>query len=237
MLLLAVSLLLRHAQASAMAGVNRPEMPCVSVKDSGALGDGQTDDTLAFRAAIAAAGVGNRTCVLVPPVGAGQGYVLTDTVVIPSVLKLIGELAGMLDVQAVFKPPDSSIVGAKIFARPILPDPTNASAPRPPLFRLTSGCVVRGLWIFYDTQPMPPDSAFTDPSSPYFYETFAAARTNFMHDHVHRFGPTFYVSGARVILEDLIGDRFTDFIFFSKGGGGECSVRRIQAYLPRGMNA
>src|SRR4030066_324452 len=61
----------------------------VSVTDFGAVGDGMHDDTAAFQSAIDSL-VDTGGTVLVPSVGGGMGYVLTDTVNVKSGIVLIG---------------------------------------------------------------------------------------------------------------------------------------------------
>ena len=190
--------------------------------DHGAVADGVTDATAAFNAAFAAAAAANATCVRVPAAAAGRGYVLRGTVAVPQGMKLLGEPFGMLDVRAVWKGADPNIVGAKIFARP--------ARQKVPLFTMGPGSAARGLWITYDQRPMPPDEAFTDRASPFYYATFAEARAGFIADHVGVFGPTFYCEGGRQVLEDLIGDRYTDLIYFAANAGGQASVRRVHGY-------
>jgi hypothetical protein len=48
--------------------------------------------------------------------------------------------------------------GSRIFAR--------ITTPRAPLFAISQGCAIKGLYIHYDTMPWPTDAEFADPESP-----------------------------------------------------------------------
>jgi hypothetical protein len=198
-----------------------------SVREFGARGDGIADDTEAFQGAIDAAAVNGGT-VLVPPVGKGKGYVLTRTVRVPGGVTLMGSPAGFsANAWAAFTLPENHIVGAKIYARPAAEEHTKAK--KKPLFYLDGGCTVRGFYILYDEQPWPTDQEFQDPESPYYYESFAAAKESFVKDHVKVYGPTFYLThGVNNVVEDIICDRYYDFFFLAKGGKN--FVSRIYLY-------
>ncbi len=203
-------------------------LPCVyNVRDFGAVGDGLRDDTEAFQAALEAARATGGT-VLVPPVTAGQGYVLTRTVRVPRSVALVGSLAGLTNNSwSAYDLPDSNVVGCKIFARPA-PDQWQGEA-KAPLFWLEGGCTVRGLFILYDQQPWPSDEQFQDKASPFYYESFEAAREGFERDHVKPYGPTFYADfGTNIVLEDLQCDRYYDFLYFRQAG--RCWINRIALY-------
>eukprot|EP00035_Acanthoeca_spectabilis_P007460 m.136828 g.136828 ORF g.136828 m.136828 type:complete len:538 (+) comp13964_c0_seq1:53-1666(+) len=204
---------------------------CESVIVHGAVGDGAHDDTASFNAAAQAASLPSHSgCVMVPPVAPGKGYVLTGTVTIPIGVALVGNPAGLPVVPWCYAPPydTNSTGGARILARP---KPSPKSAAVEPLFLLYRGCTVRGLMILYDQMPYPTDSEFTDPTSPFYYSGgFAEATAKFVEDHVPNVGPTFLVfQGTRVVIEDVVGSRFRDFIHFGSGAGMS-HIRRIHGW-------
>jgi len=192
-----------------------------SVTDFGAVGDGKHDDSKAFQAAINAAAI-EGGAVLVPSVGGGKGYVLTETVYVKPGVTLIGSLAGFaINGSGAYLLPESFVKGPKIFARP--------SRLNTPLFQMEPGSTVRGLWILYDQQPMPSDEEFQDPSSVYYYPSFEEAKRNFFRDHVKAYGPTFYIPwGDNVVIEDISADRYYDFFFLKKGA--RVHVNRMLLY-------
>lgn len=61
-----------------------------SIRDFGASGDGRTDDTAAFQAAIAAARAAPNGVVYVPPAKASAAYVITKSLRITGPIKIIG---------------------------------------------------------------------------------------------------------------------------------------------------
>lgn len=212
------------AMAAASACGAAPET--VSVRAYRARGDGSHDDTAAFIKAIAAVSKDGGV-VRVPSVGPGKGYVLTRTVLVPAGVTLMGSPAGISNnAWAAFPMPEKLIVGAKVFARPA-PDQYEGARKRP-LFELPGGATVRGLWIFYDRQPWPSDEEFADPSSPYHYSTFDEARARFIREHVKPCGPTFYVTGPNVVIEDIVCDRYYDF--FLQARSAKTWVDRISLY-------
>lgn len=198
----------------------------VSVRAYGARGDGAHDDTAAFIKAVAAVSKEGGV-VRVPSAGPGKGYVLTRTVTVPAGVTLMGSPAGVSNnAWAAFPEPEKLIVGAKILARPA---PDQLQGPnKQPLFRLPGGATVRGLWIFYDKQPWPSDEEFADPSSPFHYATFDEARERFVREHVKPCGPTFYVTGPNVVIEDIVCDRYYDF--FMQARSAKTWVDRISLY-------
>jgi Pectate lyase superfamily protein len=218
-LVLIVALLSAHAQESI-----GPEDGYLSVRHFGAVGDGQADDTEAFQNALDASAP-RGGWVLVPPVGPGNGYVITRTVNVPEGVALIGSPGGVgSNVRAVFDLPDSNVVGAKIFARPRTADYDGKT--KQPLFILNPGSTVRGFWIMYDQQPMPSDEEFRDPDSPYHYASFEAAKEHFIKDHVKPYGPTFYCrQGINTVVEDIVCDRCYDFMYVVQSG--KCHFNRI----------
>ena len=198
----------------------------VSVRDYGARGDAAHDDTDAFLRAVAAV-AGSGGVVRVPPTGPGKGYVLTRTVRIPAGVALVGSPAGLANnAWAAFPTPEKIVVGAKILARPAPEQYTGSK--KLPLFDLPGGATVRGLWIFYDRQPWPTDEEFADPKSPYHYASFDEARRRFVSDHVKPCGPTFYVTGPNVVIEDIVCDRYYDF--FVQPRSAKTFVDRICLY-------
>eukprot|EP00937_MAST-01D_sp_MAST-1D-sp2_P002641 g2641.t1 len=215
--------------------VPAPSTPCFDVTTFGAVGDGVTDDTAAFIAAVAAAGP-RGDCVRVPPVraGAGAGYVLSSTVTLTNGVHLVGSLAG-------YAPPDScytsnSTGGSRILARP-KPSTYNATAGTgAPLIHLAgTGCAVRGLYINYDQMPFPTDRDLFDAQGAYAYASFDDARRRFVAEHVPPVGPAIYVtSGVRVEIADVVGALFTWLVYFGGTGHGQSHVRRVQGW---GYNA
>eukprot|EP00041_Stephanoeca_diplocostata_P016311 m.320715 g.320715 ORF g.320715 m.320715 type:complete len:518 (-) comp20325_c0_seq8:296-1849(-) len=198
---------------------------CVDIRTYGAVGDGVHDDTAAFNAA-AEAVASTSGCVLVAGVEAGNGYVLTGTVTVGAGVSVIGTTSGFTTVPWAYAPPYdlNSTSGSRIFARP------SDTAARKPLFLLEAGCSVRGLWIFYDRMPYPTDEEFQNLNSPYYYSSFEEARMRFYADHIPTLGPTFYISGGtRVLLENLAGSGFKDFIYFGPGAG-QSHVQRVHGW-------
>ena len=121
--------------------------------------------------------------------------------------------------------------GARIFARPLTT--TYNQTRGQPLFLVHQGCTVRGLIIIYDQMPFPTDAEFADPASKYHLNPSAnlsAQSASFIKHLLPPIGPTFYcVAPVRVVIEDVVGSRFRDFIYFAKGGG-QSHVRRIHGW-------
>ncbi len=181
------------------------------VTDYGAMADAKNDDSPAFQAAIdAAAGEGG--VVVVPSVSGRRAYVLNHTVEVPSGVSVVGAATGTgLDVGGPYGWPEVELTGVKILARPFPADQ--------PLFRLQAGTAVRGLWITYDQQPLPTDAELQDDDLEYGYQTFDLARSFFVDEHVTPMGPTFYVeSGDQVRIENIVADRYYDFLYMKQGG-------------------
>ncbi len=198
----------------------------VSVRTYGARGDGVHDDTAAFGQALSAAAKSGGV-VRVPSVGPGRGYVISGTLTIPAGVSLVGSPAGFANnAWAAFSMPESILVGAKILARPKPDDYTGAK--KRPLFELPGGSTVRGLYILYDQQPWPSDEEFADAASPFHYPDYASARRLFLRQHVKPYGPTFYVTGPNVVIEDIVCDRYYDF--FVQARGGRTYVDRVSLY-------
>ena len=171
---------------------------CYSVTAFGALGDGVHDDTAAFQRAAAAADAAGGGCVRVPSAHRGAGFVLTKTVSLAPGVKLLGDADGFPEVPHSFGPPGdlNTTGGSRILARIVTPGS--------PLFAITQGCGVKGLFILYDRMPSPSDEQFRDPESTFYYPSFEAARAGFRNDHVPPIGPTIYVtSGVRVHIESV----------------------------------
>lgn len=187
----------------------------VSVRDCGAVGDGVTDDTEAFRRAVAqAAEVGG--VVSVDPVTPGGGYVLTGTITVDRGVSLIGSPAGMPYIAWEGVPREMQR-GAVILARPRAEDYTGER--KAPLFDLGGGNTVRGLYILYDQQPWPSDADFANPDSPFHYPDLDAVKGRFIAEHARPYGPTFYARhGASVTIEDITCGRYWDFILFHTAG-------------------
>jgi hypothetical protein len=199
-------------------------MPCFDVTNFGAVGDGHTDDTAAFKAAVAAAAP-TQGCVHVPGVKQGKGFVITDTVVINAGVKLVGESAGTPQVPWCYKAPGDlkTTGGSRIFAR--------VTKPSHPLFHITAGCSVKGLYILHDNMPFPSDEDFANKTSPFYYRNHDDAIRNFYADHVPKIGPTIYIEfGIRVFIEDVIAFGFSDFIYYSGKANGQGSVRNVQGW-------
>lgn len=185
---------------------------------------GQTDDTVAFKDAVAAA-ASTAGCVRVPAVKLGKGFVITDTVIVPAGVKLVGEPAGTPQVPWCFKGPGdlNSTGGSRIFAR--------VTKPGHPLFHITAGCSIKGLYILHDTMPFPTDEEFSIKASPFYYKTQDDAIKNFYADHVPKIGPTIYVEyGIRVFVQDVIAFGFSDFLYYAGRSHGQGSVRNIQGW-------
>ncbi len=197
-----------------------------TVRSFGAVGDGIKDDTPAFQAALdAAAKVGGT--VFVDPVEGGKGYVLTHTVVLRAGTSLVGSLAGMPFI-AWEGVPRSMQTGAVILARPA-PEEYNGK-PKRPLFYLSGGNTIRGLYILYDRQPWPSDAEFDKAGSPYHYDTLADLTKRFIPEHVAPCGPTITIAPgcASTTIEDITCGRYYDF--FYAPAGGKIIVRRIYLY-------
>jgi len=188
----------------------------VTVRSHGAVGDGQTDDTAAFQAAVDEAAETGAT-VIVEPVAPGGGYVLTHTVTLARGVSLVGSLAGMPFI-AWEGVPRSIQTGPVILARPRKED--YAEGRRAPLFLLQGGNTLRGLYILYDRQPWPSDAEFDDPASPYHYASLEELTARFVEDHVESVGPTIEVQPgvASTTIEDITCGRYRDF-FYTRSGG------------------
>ncbi len=179
------------------------------VTDFGAVADAKNNDSPAFQAAVdAAAAEGG--IVVVPAVGGRRAYVLNHTIDVPSGVSIVGTPAGTgLDVAGPYPWPDTDIAGVKLLARP---SPADA-----PLFRLAPGTTIRGLWITYDGQPFPTNEELVDEE--YGYDDFREVRDSFIEEHVAPAGPTLYVEdGSQVTIQDVIADRYYDFLFVKRGG-------------------
>lgn len=188
----------------------------VSVRAYGAVGDGATDDTAAFQAAIdEAAKTG--AAVLMEPVEPGKGYVLTHTVTLAQGVSLIGSLAGMPFIAWEGVPREIQ-TGPVILARPREDQYTGER--KAPLFLLQGGNTLRGLYILYDEQPWPSDAEFDDPASPYHYDSLDELTERFIPEHVAPVGPTIEVQAgvASTTIEDITCGRYRDF-FYTRAGG------------------
>lgn len=197
-----------------------------SVRAFGARGDGSTDDTASFQRAIdAAAATGG--VVRVDPVRPGRGYVITRQITIKQGVSLIGAPAGMPFI-AWEGVPRRIQTGAVILARPA-PDQYQSKVKRP-LFELTGGNTVRGLYILYDEQPWPSDEEFADPKSPYYYPTDSLRRERFLADHARPYGPTFTIRPgvASCTVEDITCARYWDFFVLT--GGGKVFIERCYLF-------
>ncbi|MBM3477239.1 MAG: hypothetical protein FJX75_28565 [Armatimonadetes bacterium] len=206
----------------------QPALPpgVTTVRAHGALGDGRTDDTAAFQAAIdEAAQVGG--AVFVDPVKPGGGYILTRTVVLKQGVSLIGSLAGMPFIAWEGVPREKQ-TGPVILARPAPDQYTNP--PKRPLFHLMGGNTLRGLYILYDRQPWPSDAEFDDPKSPYHYASLEELTRRFIPDHVAPCGPTICVQPgvASTTIEDVTCGRYYDF--FYTPAGGKIIIRRCYLF-------
>lgn len=138
---------------------------CMDVTNFGAKGDGHSDDTAAFQAAVDAAAP-TAGCVYVPSAARGSGFVLTGTITLAPGVRLIGEAAGTPAVPHCYGAPGdfNTTGGARILAR--------MAASRAALFHITQGCAVAGLLILYDRMPFPTDAEFTNPGSRFYYPNF-----------------------------------------------------------------
>ncbi|MCX7597980.1 MAG: glycoside hydrolase family 55 protein, partial [Armatimonadetes bacterium] len=125
----------------------------LSVREFGAVGDGATDDTAAFQAAVDRAAEFGGT-VFIDPVEPGRGYVITRTVVLRRGVSLVGSLAGMPFI-AWEGVPRAMQTGPVILARPA--EDQYIAGQKKPLFHLMGGNTLRGLYILYDRQPWPSD--------------------------------------------------------------------------------
>jgi len=197
-----------------------------TVRAHGALGDGRTDDSTAFQAAIdEAAQVGG--AVFVDPVTPGGGYVLSRTVAVKQGVSLIGSLAGMPFIAWEGVPREKQ-TGPVILARPA-PDQYSGS-PKRPLFHLMGGNTLRGLYILYDQQPWPSDAEFDDPGSPYHYASLEELTRRFVPEQVAPCGPTIQVQAgvASTTIEDVTCGRYYDFLYTP--AGGKIIVRRCYLF-------
>lgn len=193
-----------------------PGPSSVSVRAHGAVGDGVTDDTGAFQAAIdEAAGTG--AAVFIEPVEPGKGYVLTHTVALAEGVSLIGSPAGMPFIAWEGVPREIQ-TGPVILARPRVEDYTGGR--KAPLFLLQGGNTLRGLYILYDRQPWPSDAEFDAPGSPYAYASLAELTEHFVPDHVAPCGPTIEIQPgvASTTVEDITCARYRDFLYTAAGG-------------------
>jgi hypothetical protein len=197
------------APAPAVVPVGQPGTFVVT--DFGAVPDSKNDNTAAFQSAVDAAAEAGGV-VLVPSVGGRSAYVINGTISVPPGVSIVGSASGTgLAVEGPYPWPDTPITGAKILARP---SPADS-----PLFRLGPGTTVRGLWITYDQQPMPSDSELVDGNGAYQYLSFDAVRSFFIDEHVVPTGPTFYIeSGDQVKIQDIVADRYWDFLYMKEGG-------------------
>ncbi len=196
------------------------------VRAFGAKGDGKTDDTAAFQRALDAAAKRGET-VWVDPVAPGGGYVLTRRVVVRQGTSLVGAHAGMPFI-AWEGTPRKMQTGAVILARPAKSEYEGKT--KAPLFELTGGNTVRGLYILYDRQPWPSDKEFDDPKSPYRYASPEERRARFLADHVKPCGPTFTIRPgvASTTIEDITCGRYWDF--FAVSGCGKVFIQRCYLY-------
>jgi len=219
-----LSLAVGGALTAVFAALGEPRTDVISVVETGAVGDGRHDDTAAFQRALDRAGK-TGGIVLAPPQGPGRGYVITRTLTFPEGVSLVGAAYGFgCNVRAVFRPEKSNVVGSVIFARPAPDQYRNGR--RLPLFEVGPGCTIRGLWIFYDRQPLPSDEELADPRGPYGYASFEQARKRFLSEHVKPYGPTIYAKYCpNLVVEDVICDRYVDFAWLRRAG--KCHFERI----------
>ena len=125
----------------------------------------------------------------------GEGYVLSSTVTFATGVKMVGETVG-------YPVPKQGNGGSRILARITLQ--------RAPLFAITEGCGLKGLFILYDQLPYPDDDAFTTPESEFYYPTFEDAVANFRRDHVPDIGPAIYVHSTLPAYVFACSFRHTD---------------------------
>ncbi len=208
------------------AAMQLPALGAITVRSYGAKGDGRTDDTRAFQRALDAAAKRGDT-VWIEPVKPGGGYVLTRRVTVPQGVSLIGAPAGMPFI-AWEGTPRRMQTGAVILARPA-PSEYSGKA-KAPLFELTGGNTVRGLYILYDQQPWPSNKEFTDPDTRYPYRSDEERRRRFLTDHVKPMGPTFTIRNgvASTTIEDITCGRYWDF--FAVSGGGKVFINRCYLF-------
>jgi hypothetical protein len=197
----------------------------VTVGQFGAVGDGETDDTESFQAALdSVAEVGGT--VLVEPVVPSGGYVLTRRVTLPRGTSLIGSAAGMP--FFLWEGVDRELQrGLVILARPA--ESEYLGDERQPLFHLSGGNTIRGLYILYDEQPWPSDDELRAGDFAGFGSETAFIE-RFVPERVAPHGPTIMVQAgtASSTIEDITCSRYYDFLYMP--GGGKIVVRRCYLY-------